>query len=256
MAQCHPFRLVGGNLRLLTTRFPPAKQVNSARIMKTVNTQPIEKRNADSDGNTLDVQSIFYTVQGEGPFTGNPAIFIRLAGCNLQCPGCDTDYTSQRSFMSVDSIVEKAASLVKGFRPLVVITGGEPLRQTLEPLLVRLTGMKFAVQVETNGTLGIDVKNFAVWEQVTVVCSPKSGKIHPIIQERADYFKYVLQHESVNPVDGLPILALNHSAAPQVARSNNKFVPIYLQPMDEKDEAKNRRNQKAVLESCMSSAKK
>src|SRR3954467_9071958 len=47
-----------------------------------------------SDGNSLSIHSIFYTLQGEGPYSGCPAVFMRLAGCNLQCPGCDTDYTS------------------------------------------------------------------------------------------------------------------------------------------------------------------
>ena len=53
------------------------------------NGQPIEKVQRTFDG-TLEVHSIFKTIQGEGPFCGTPAVFIRLAGCNLQCPWCDT----------------------------------------------------------------------------------------------------------------------------------------------------------------------
>lgn len=224
--------------------------------MTTINIQPIEKRIV-SDGESLDVHSIFLTIQGEGPFTGRRAIFVRLAGCNLQCPGCDTDYTNDRVKMSVADILrtvrEERNSLkgMVGLNPLVVITGGEPLRQTLEPLLLDLAINGFSVQVETNGTLGIESKNLLAWAGVTIVCSPKAGKVHPSIHTLANCFKYVLQHNSVSPVDGLPILALSHSAAPQVARPLAARVPIYLQPMDEKDDVANTMNQKAVLESCL-----
>ena len=60
--------------------------INKAHPMKT-NTQEPEKIDRDRH---LDVHSIFHTIQGEGPYCGHPAVFIRLAGCNLQCPGCDT----------------------------------------------------------------------------------------------------------------------------------------------------------------------
>ena len=60
--------------------------------MFKINSQAIEK-SAHYTTRSYDVHSIFPTIQGEGPFVGQPAIFIRLAGCNLQCPACDTDYT-------------------------------------------------------------------------------------------------------------------------------------------------------------------
>ena len=69
-----------------------------------LNTQPIEKRHHKVD---LEVHSIFYTIQGEGPFCGTPAVFIRLAGCNLQCPSCDTNYTSKRRTMTAEEIVNE-----------------------------------------------------------------------------------------------------------------------------------------------------
>ena len=98
-----------------------------------INIQPIEKL-ARSDGLRLDVHSIFATIQGEGPFTGHPCVFVRLAGCNLQCPGCDTDYTEDRRMMQIYEIAESVASVLKASGstrakvPLVVITGGEPFR--------------------------------------------------------------------------------------------------------------------------------
>jgi organic radical activating enzyme len=217
-----------------------------------INTQPIEK-SVKSDGSVLDVHSIFYTIQGEGPFTGRPAVFVRLAGCNLQCPSCDTEYTKGRLVMNVESILDsiKTQSTRSHRKPLIVITGGEPFRQSLLLLCALLVKHEYTVQIETNGTLapGPGTQDHPVWEQIHIVCSPKAGKVQEWIRSRAKCFKYVLSHDSVNPNDGLPILALNHTAAPQVARHGGK--PVYLQPMDSKDEATNAKNIKAVVDSCL-----
>ena len=71
------------------------------------------------------INEIFYSLQGEGHFTGRPAIFIRLAGCNLRCPFCDTDFTSYTE-MAVADILKAIASYPARF---VVLTGGEPSLQ-------------------------------------------------------------------------------------------------------------------------------
>ena len=215
-----------------------------------INIQPIEKRVA-GDGNSLDIHSIFYTLQGEGPYTGYPAVFVRLAGCNLQCPGCDTEYTNGRETLTVQEIVariERSYAHIAGkHRPMIVITGGEPFRQNLAILCKTLTRY-YHVQIETNGTLGIE--DPSAFAHVDIVCSPKAGKIHYSILSSANWYKYVLHHESVSPVDGLPILALDHGASPQVFRPPLGST-IYLQPMDCKDPVINRKNQDAVLKSCL-----
>ena len=90
------------------------------------------------DGTLLKVHSIFMTIQGEGPFSGHPAVFIRLAGCNLACPFCDTEYTENAVTMTIPEIrkaVRNAHTVNKG---LVVITGGEPFRQNIVRLCNRL----------------------------------------------------------------------------------------------------------------------
>lgn len=215
----------------------------------TINIQPIEKR-VEGDGNTLDVHSIFFTIQGEGPYTGYPAVFIRLAGCNLQCPGCDTEYTTGRETLTVQQIVariERTYSHTRNLRPLIVITGGEPFRQNLA-VLCRMLTRWYRVQIETNGTLGIN--NPDAFQNVDIVCSPKAGKVHYSIVAHADWYKYVLHHESVCPNDGLPILALDHSASPKVFRPP-LGATVYLQPMDCKDPVVNKLNQEAVLRSCL-----
>jgi len=62
-------------------------------------TNPLSKP-IESDGLYLEVQDIFSTIQGEGPFAGKPAVFLRLAGCNLRCFFCDTDFESRRTTLS------------------------------------------------------------------------------------------------------------------------------------------------------------
>ena len=69
-----------------------------------MNQQAPEKQQLRGDG-LLAVHSIFYTIQGEGPFAGETAVFVRLAGCNLQCPLCDTDYTSDRRMVGPMGLV-------------------------------------------------------------------------------------------------------------------------------------------------------
>ncbi len=216
----------------------------------TINIQPIEKR-VEGDGNTLDVHSIFFTIQGEGPFCGQPAVFVRLAGCNLQCPGCDTEYTTNRETLSVQEIIARIERsfehIAVAWSPLVVITGGEPFRQNLTVLL-KMLKRYYRIQIETNGTLGIEDPD--AFEGVHIVCSPKAGKVHYSIVAHATCFKYVLHYKSVDPNDGLPILALDHSASPKVFRPP-LGTTIYLQPMDCKDPKVNELNQEAVLRSCL-----
>lgn len=222
----------------------------------------------------LSLHSIFATIQGEGPFTGQRAIFIRLAGCNLQCPQCDTDYTIGRSVRSVDDIANRAADLwleatgkepahdynfaEDHARPLVVITGGEPFRQPLALLLRRLLRHKFRIQIETNGVYPCTQIPEFLLRPVHIVCSPKTRFVHPSIEENACAFKYVASAASISPLDGLPIKVLENAVGgkgeQQVWRPGERAgsrCPIYLQPADEQDQIKNQANLKAVVDSCM-----
>ena len=211
-----------------------------------MNIQRIEKQVKSFDG-SLDVQEVFTTIQGEGPHAGRSAIFIRLAGCNLQCPLCDTDYTSNRRKMSVEELV---LDVYKRKRDgLVVITGGEPFRQELCPLISGLqVAGSYIIQIETNGTLCEANLPFGT----ELVVSPKAGKLAAGIYEQQKLvvaFKYVLNADEIVESDGLPLRALNHPASPMVARppewlSNRK---VFVQPVDEGNPAKNKRN----LDACI-----
>lgn len=197
------------------------------------------------DNGSLFVHSIFPTVQGEGPFAGRAAVFIRLYGCNLQCPGCDTDYTSQRRVWLPADLSAEVRSLYPAHR-LIVITGGEPFRQNITPLVQMLVKSRRHVQVESNGVLypGNDFPWYD--EAVTVVVSPKTSKIHPSTWQYAHAFKYVLRADRVG-TDGLPEMALSHPISKGMGVAKPRpGAPVYLQPEDEQDPALNYQNMQAV----------
>lgn len=96
------------------------------------------------------VNEIFYSLQGEGYNTGKAAVFVRLSGCNLKCPFCDTDFSLYEE-MSVNEIVSKVME-IGGSCKLVVITGGEPTIQDCYPLIEVLHLNGYEVAMESNGT--------------------------------------------------------------------------------------------------------
>lgn len=122
------------------------------------------------------VNEIFYSLQGEGHFTGVPAVFIRLAGCNLSCPFCDTNHKSFKEMTPTDII----SSIARFPSPHVVITGGEPSLQPLDRLIDALHADGRFVQVETNGTSPLP--ETIDW----VTCSPKDT---PVALNRIDEVK-------------------------------------------------------------------
>jgi 7-carboxy-7-deazaguanine synthase len=100
----------------------------------------------------LQLAEIFYSIQGEGIWTGTPAVFVRLAGCNLACDFCDTDY-STKFFASVEDVVREVREAGSGC-PMVILTGGEPFAQAETPALIealRRDGRR--VHIESNGTI-------------------------------------------------------------------------------------------------------
>lgn len=104
----------------------------------------------------MKVVEIFASIDGEGKRTGQPATFIRLAGCNLRCCYCDTKYSFDTSIardMSIDEVIDECKNL--GYHN-VTLTGGEPLiSKESELLIYRLCKSGFQVNVETNGSIDL-----------------------------------------------------------------------------------------------------
>lgn len=160
----------------------------------------------------FEVHSIFPTIQGEGPFTGMPAVFVRLAGCNLQCVFCDTDF-SVKEQMTATRIVDHVQGIRRDLPgiELVVLTGGEPLRQYVLPLVLALNAAGLKVQVETAGTLWTKDLEFTFAKRGeleprnTIVCSPKTASIAPGIGPYVHAVKYICESGKNCIQDGLPI---------------------------------------------------
>jgi len=211
------------------------------------------------DGLTVDVHSVFYTLQGEGPFAGRPAVFVRLAGCNLQCPGCDTEYTQGRVHTPVEDVLsmvrdELGQNNAVRLCRLIVLTGGEPLRQNIDILLQVFSDYGFHVQIESNGVFEISdsVQRAIRNGRVTLIVSPKTSRINAVTAMYVKAFKYVIAADQVREDDGLPILALGHKAATGVARPPETWRGIiYVSPMDAQDPAINQANLLAARDSAL-----
>jgi organic radical activating enzyme len=133
----------------------------------------------------LQLAEIFYSVQGEGTWTGTPAVFVRLAGCNLSCAFCDTDY-ALKWIASVDDVVARVRA-EGGDCPMVIVTGGEPLaqRETIELIdALRADGRR--VHIESNGTIDV-----ALPADVWLTVSPKE-RLHPRMAARANEAKLIV----------------------------------------------------------------
>lgn len=124
----------------------------------------------------MKVIEIFNSIQGEGCNLGCPANFIRLAGCNLHCEWCDTDWSDKRATeMSLDDILHKVQE-VNSHAIYTVITGGEPLingNQLEELVDFLLRHMDTIVCIETNGTLPTAYLKEKYGAQLWITCSPK-----------------------------------------------------------------------------------
>ena len=136
------------------------------------------------------VNEIFYSLQGEGAFTGTPMIFVRFSGCNCACTFCDTDFASFRN-MTVDEIV-KAVSEFPSKR--IVLTGGEPLLQVDDQLISALHKAGFTLHIETNGTLT------APPDLDWITCSPKTNSCN-LPPEKVNEVKIVFTGQSVDELE-------------------------------------------------------
>jgi len=217
-----------------------------------------KKQFKDAPADSLYVTSMFFTLQGEGPYAGMPALFIRLGKCNLNCSFCDTffddgewmtyqqinakmyhticDYWNMRQGKNVVPTWAIPVSVMSDrqfYYPniVLVITGGEPLLQENVTEFMRRSLPVFkAVQVESNG-----IPDTTVPEGVTLVCSPKcqekDGKAtkyfkpSKTILERADCLKFVMSSDLTSPYNSVPDWAHEW-------KRNNPTKEIYCSPMN------------------------
>ena len=207
----------------------------------------VRKQDLDPDG-MLWVQEIFATLQGEGSHAGTPSIFIRLAGCNLTCDFCDTQFESafevSTNYMSVEhisSIVNRMSVDFPGCTN-VVITGGEPFRQNFVPLASHLLSLGFTIEIETAGTLYIDSFNH-IAKDCHVTVSPKTPKINTAIETVASAYKFIVGESNFPDGNCLVPLSMKGKKLPMPKYGQ----AIFIQPMDVADPALRERNIHAAV---------
>lgn len=117
----------------------------------------------------MKINEIFYSIQGEGFYTGSPAIFIRFSGCNLKCHACDTNHDALIE-VGREEIINKISTIIPAnIKPIIILTGGEPGLQVDGDLIKKLHRFGL-VTIETNGT--IDLSHLPdLW----ITLSPKPG---------------------------------------------------------------------------------
>jgi 7-carboxy-7-deazaguanine synthase len=192
------------------------------------------------------INEFFETIQGEGSFTGQPSIFIRLQGCPVACSWCDTKHTweidlaqkvkvsdilakAQESEHWADFSIEQLLTLVieKGYQAKhIVITGGEPCMVDLTPLCVAFEEKGYSCQVETSGTFEVNVSDHC-WVTVSPKVNMRGG--YAILNSamlRANEIKHPIATEQ--HVDDLKNLLAEHKIID---------TPVYLQPISQKTRA-------------------
>lgn len=211
------------------------------------------------DNGTLAVHSIFATIQGEGPFSGYASIFIRLHGCSLSCSWCDTEFEEHLTYYQPASLLTKVQEIITEAdffkKPLLVITGGEPMRQYLVPFLKYACDNGSTVQIETAGIhWDKEYSDLVDFEPVHIICSPKTSKVRPELAARCSAFKYIVDAaEETSLDDGLPFWAVSQAGNAPTAklwRPPHNFMlssphKIFVQPLDppKPDEAAKWKNQ-------------
>jgi len=151
----------------------------------------------------LQLTEIFYSVQGEGAFTGTPAVFVRLAGCNLSCSFCDTDYSLK--FVASSAQVVKMVRDAGGDCPMVILTGGEPLAQAgVLELIDALRNDGRRVHIESNGTIATQLPA-DVWltvspkERVDARMAARANEVKLIVDRRVpeEHLALFAQHAQI-----------------------------------------------------------
>ena len=175
----------------------------------------------------MKVNEIFYSLQGEGYHSGTAAVFVRLSGCNLRCPFCDTRHEASTEM----SEAEVVAAVEEYPATTVVVTGGEPSLQLTPSLVEALHAAGRRVHVETNGTRPLP----AAVDWVTL--SPKDlflGRQALPVLHRADELK--LLFDGRRQPDPYRHIAVAHR---------------FLQPCDTGDAARNAEIVSQAVDFCL-----
>lgn len=136
--------------------------------------------------NTLKVNEIFCSLQGEGQRAGMPVVFVRLSGCNKACSFCDTKHDEGQE-LSIPIIIDKIEQVGKGCHR-IIFTGGEPLLQLEYDTLIPFAEAGFDIGLETNGSLplpdGVSFEYVSVSPKVDVRTLKRNFRYYEINEIR------------------------------------------------------------------------
>jgi len=173
----------------------------------------------------MKINEIFYSLQGEGSWTGLPNIFIRTTGCNLRCSFCDTKYAYFKGKeMKIEEIIEKISKYPCKY---VCVTGGEPLLQEdVFDLIDKLLKKGYKTSIETNGSISIEklsnIKSLMI--SLDIKC-PSSGMHEKNCLENIDFLK---------KDDQLKIVIKNKNDYEYAKKILEQYKPcclVFLQPV-------------------------
>jgi 7-carboxy-7-deazaguanine synthase len=164
------------------------------------------------------VSEIFYSIQGEGLYTGQAMTFVRMTGCNLNCSFCDTQISRHKYFLLSEIHILKRVKRYPSKH--ICITGGEPCLQDLEDLILILRLNGFILHLETNGTQSIPPG----FDHITL--SPKNCRI---------LFSSIKKAHSIKFLFGLKVgyEEVLEKVYPYVKNKNLFIQPIYLPSQEE-----------------------
>lgn len=148
-----------------------------------------ETQIAVDKGEMLPLMEEFYTIQGEGFYTGTAAYFIRIGGCDVGCHWCDVK-ESWNAELHPPTDIDLIVSNAKKYADTVVITGGEPLTWNMNPLTQKLKTQNIRVHIETSGCYDVT----GTWDWFCL--SPKKNKL-PVVSayEMASELKVIIYNK-------------------------------------------------------------
>ena len=122
----------------------------------------------------MKINEIFYSIQGESTFSGQPCIFVRTTFCNLRCHYCDTKYSY---YEGEEKTVDELIDIIKSYPcKLIELTGGEPLLQEdINDFALKLLDLGYTVLCETSGSIDIDKIDNRV-HRIVDIKTPDSGE--------------------------------------------------------------------------------
>ena len=173
----------------------------------------------------MKINEIFYSIQGEGKWSGLPNIFIRTTGCNLRCSFCDTKYAYEKGKeLSINEIFSKVKKYNCKF---VCITGGEPLIQKDTIRLIEdLIKNNYSITIETNGS--IDLSPLIKIDKIMISCDIKcpSSNMHKkmcfenikILKEK-DQLKFVIKDKK------------DYNYAKKIVQNYQPICTVFFQPV-------------------------